>query len=83
MDLPRNFMQMNWIIPEEFRTGVKYNALSVDHLECTGDEEIKALLGSETMPTLLPGSAFFLGLADPPAQENDKCRLAGCSCLGL
>jgi imidazolonepropionase len=49
--------------------GVKYNALSVDHLECTGDEEIKALHGSETMPTLLPGSAFFLGLPDPPVRK--------------
>ena len=51
------------------QTGVKYNALSVDHLECTGDEEIKALLGSETMPTLLPGSALFLGLPDPPVRK--------------
>jgi imidazolonepropionase len=51
------------------QTGVKYNALSVDHLECTGDEEIKALLGSETMPTLLPGSAFFLGMPDPPVRN--------------
>ena len=51
------------------QTGVKYNALSVDHLECTGDEEIKALLGSETMATLLPGSAFFLGMADPPVRK--------------
>jgi imidazolonepropionase len=50
------------------QTGVKYNALSVDHLECTGDEEIASLLGSETMPTLLPGSALFLGLKDPPAR---------------
>jgi imidazolonepropionase len=51
------------------RAGVKYNALSVDHLECTGDEEIELLLGSETMPTLLPGSAFFLGLKDPPVRK--------------
>jgi imidazolonepropionase len=51
------------------QTGVKYNALSVDHLECTGDEEIKALMGSETMPTLLPGSAFFLGMPDPPVRK--------------
>jgi imidazolonepropionase len=49
--------------------GVKYNALSVDHLECTGDEEIEALLGSDTMPTLLPGASFFLGLNDPPARK--------------
>ncbi|MBO6170049.1 MAG: imidazolonepropionase [Bacteroidales bacterium] len=42
--------------------GVKYNALSVDHLERAGDPEIEALKGSETMPTMLPGSSFFLGL---------------------
>jgi imidazolonepropionase len=51
------------------QTGVKYNALSVDHLEYTGDEEISALSGSDTMPTLLPGSAFFLGMPDPPARK--------------
>ena len=51
------------------QTGVKYNALSVDHLECTGDEEIQVLLGSETMATLLPGSAFFLGMPDPPVRK--------------
>jgi imidazolonepropionase len=51
------------------QAGVKYNALSVDHLECTGDEEITALLGSDTMPTLLPGSAFFLGMKEPPARK--------------
>jgi imidazolonepropionase len=51
------------------QAGVKYNALSVDHLECTGDEEISSLLGSETMPTLLPGSALFLGLKEPPARK--------------
>jgi imidazolonepropionase len=51
------------------QTGVKYNALSVDHLECTGKDEIEVLLGSDTMPTLLPGSAFFLGMPDPPARE--------------
>ncbi len=51
------------------QTGVKYNALSVDHLEFTGDEEIDLLLKSETMPTLLPGSAFFLGMKDPPVRQ--------------
>ena len=51
------------------QVGIKYNALSVDHLECTGDEEIEALLGSETMPTLLPGSAFFLVMENPPARK--------------
>ena len=51
------------------QVGVKHNALSVDHLEYTGEEEIKALLGSETMPTLLPGAAFFLGMIDPPVRN--------------
>lgn len=51
------------------QAGVKYNALSVDHLEFTGDKEIDALLGSDTMPTLLPGAAFFLGMDYPPARR--------------
>ncbi|MDR2449904.1 MAG: imidazolonepropionase [Prevotellaceae bacterium] len=50
------------------QTGVKYGALSVDHLEFTGEEEIACLLSSETMPTLLPGAAFFLGMNYPPAR---------------
>ena len=44
------------------QVGVKHKALSVDHLEQTTDVEIEALLGSCTMPTMLPGSSFFLGL---------------------
>jgi imidazolonepropionase len=51
------------------QTGVRYDALSVDHLEYTGDEEIGALLKSRTMPTLLPGAALFLGLTHPPARK--------------
>jgi imidazolonepropionase len=51
------------------QAGVKYNALSVDHLEFTGQQEIEALLGSDTMPTLLPGAAFFLGMEYPPARK--------------
>ena len=51
------------------QVGVKYGALSVDHLEYTGDEEIAALLGSETMPTLLPGAAFFLGMVWAPVRK--------------
>jgi imidazolonepropionase len=49
--------------------GVKYNALSVDHLEYTGDAEIDALLSSETMPTLLPGASLFLGMPYAPARK--------------
>ncbi|MGF1585363.1 MAG: imidazolonepropionase [Bacteroidales bacterium] len=51
------------------QSGVKYNALSVDHLEFTGEDEIESLLASETMPTLLPGAAFFLGMVYPPARK--------------
>ncbi len=51
------------------QVGVKYNALSVDHLEFTGDKEIEVLLKSKTMPTLLPGAAFFLGMVHAPVRN--------------
>ena len=51
------------------QVGVKYNALSVDHLEFTGEDEMKALKDSGTMPTILPGAAFFLGMQYAPARE--------------
>ncbi len=51
------------------QAGVRHHALSVDHLECTGDEEIRILKGTSTMPTLLPGAALFLGLPCPPARK--------------
>ncbi|MDX9906835.1 MAG: imidazolonepropionase [Bacteroidales bacterium] len=51
------------------QVGVKYNALSVDHLEHLGDEEIAALKDSETMPTVLPGASFFLGLPYAPVRK--------------
>lgn len=49
--------------------GVKYNAISVDHLEFTGDDEFKLLSNSETMATLLPGSTFFLEMDYAPARK--------------
>jgi imidazolonepropionase len=51
------------------QVGVKYSALSVDHLEYTGGEEIECLLHSETMPTFLPGAAFFLGMIYGPVRK--------------
>lgn len=51
------------------QAGVKFNALSVDHLEYTGKKEIEALLQSETMPTVLPGAAFFLGMKFAPVRD--------------
>ena len=56
--------------------GVKLGALSVDHLESSGEEEIEALKGSTTMPTLLPGAAFFLGMSYPPARKMIDAGLA-------
>jgi imidazolonepropionase len=49
--------------------GVEVGAISVDHLEYVGDAEIEALKNSKTMPTLLPGAVFFLGLPFPPARK--------------
>lgn len=60
------------------QVGVKYNAVSVDHLECVGDAEIEALKGSNTMPTLLPGAAFFLGMHYQPARKMIDAGLPVC-----
>jgi imidazolonepropionase len=51
------------------QVGVKTGAVSVDHLENIGPEEIDILKGTSTMPTALPGAAFFLNLPFPPARE--------------
>lgn len=54
------------------QSGVKYNALSVDHLERTTDAEIEALRGTATMPVMLPGASFFLGM--PYGRAKDYIR---------
>ena len=51
------------------QVGVRHGALSVDHLERTTDVEIEVLRGSSTMPTMLPGSSFFLGIPFGRAKE--------------
>ena len=51
------------------QAAVKYNAQSVDHLEIMEEADIRSLIDTFTMPTLLPGAAFFLGLPDPPARK--------------
>ena len=56
--------------------GVANGALSVDHLESMGDEQVEALRGSRTMPTMLPGCAFFLGIGYPPARKMIDAGLA-------
>lgn len=48
--------------------GVELGAMSVDHLESSGTEEIESLRSSRTVATLLPGAALFLGMNYPPAR---------------
>ncbi len=60
------------------QVGVKHNAISVDHLEAMGDEEIEALKNSNTIPTLLPGAAFFLGIPYQPARKLIDAGLPVC-----
>lgn len=50
------------------QVGVRYGAVSVDHLEYTGPDEFKALQGSGTIATLLPGATFFLDMKYPDAR---------------
>ena len=57
------------------QVGVKHKALSVDHLERTTEAEISALKDTRTMPTMLPGSSFFLGLPYGRAREFLKAGL--------
>ena len=57
------------------QAGVKTGAISVDHLEYIGEEEILLLKNSNTMPTLLPGAQFFLGLPYPPARQMIEAGL--------
>lgn len=56
--------------------GVAHGALSVDHLERAGDEQIALLAKSQTVATILPGASFFLGMPYGPAR---KAVDAGCT----
>lgn len=50
------------------QVGVKYNAISVDHLESVGEDEFSLLSGSDTIATLLPGATMFLEMDYAPAR---------------
>lgn len=60
------------------QVGVAHGALSVDHLECIGPEEIAVLKGSSTIPTALPGCSFFLGIDYAPARAMIEAGLPVC-----
>ncbi|WOD44147.1 imidazolonepropionase [Hwangdonia lutea] len=51
------------------QVGVKYNALSVDHLEIMRDEDIAALKNTKTMPVALPSCSYFLSIPYTPARK--------------
>lgn len=51
------------------QTGVKYNALSVDHLEVMNQEDIDILKNTEVMPVALPSCSYFLSIPYAPARK--------------
>lgn len=57
------------------QAGIKFNALSVDHLEIMNPEDIKALKNTETMPVALPSCSYFLSIPYTPAREMIKAGL--------
>ena len=57
----------------------KYKALSADHLEFSGDEEVKNLANSDVVATVLPGASIGLGMQYAPAR---KLLDAGC-CVSI
>jgi len=69
---------------DEFNDGngiqiaLNYNAVSCDHLLRSNLSNIKLLASSNTVATLLPGTAFFLGKQLPPARVflDSGCRVA-------
>ncbi|MFN9581631.1 MAG: imidazolonepropionase [Bacteroidota bacterium] len=60
------------------QVGVKHHAISVDHLEYTGEEEIRCLLNSTTMPVALPNCSFFLGIPYAPLRTMIDAGLPVC-----
>lgn len=60
------------------QVGIAHGALSVDHLERTGPAEIAALVASTTIPTVLPGVSFFLGIDYAPARDMIAAGLPLC-----
>ncbi len=54
---------------------VKCNALSVDHLESMTDEDIEMMRDTETSPTALPGTSFFLNMPFAPARKMIEAGL--------
>lgn len=54
---------------------VECNALSVDHLEAMDNRDIELLRNSETIPTALPGTSFFLNMPFAPGRKMIEAGL--------
>ncbi|MGO4818717.1 imidazolonepropionase [Flavobacterium sp. W22_SRS_FP1] len=50
------------------QAAIKYNALSVDHLEVMKPKDIMDLKNTETMPVALPSCSYFLSIPYTPAR---------------
>lgn len=57
------------------KVAVEHGAVSVDHLERIGNDEIQLLAASSTIPTALPGASFFLGMPYAPAKRMIEAGL--------
>jgi len=68
-DLPAKIHANELALSGGVQVGVKHHALSVDHLECMSVAEIEILKDSNTMPTLLPSTAFYLNIPFAPARQ--------------
>ena len=51
------------------QVAVEHQALSVDHLESMTEADVALLRESDTMPTALPGTSFFLNMPFAPARR--------------
>jgi imidazolonepropionase len=49
--------------------GVEFSALSVDHLEASGSEQIAKIASSTTIATILPGVSLHLGIPSGPGRK--------------
>jgi imidazolonepropionase len=49
--------------------GVEFSALSVDHLEASGSEQIAKIASSSTIATILPGVSLHLGIPSAPGRK--------------
>jgi imidazolonepropionase len=49
--------------------GVRFGALSIDHLEAAGAREIACVAKSQTVATILPGVSLHLGIASAPGRK--------------